>query len=114
MKVLKNTLKAIWHVVMDFVKFFVGILMFCVVTLAAFFGLTCLVGWLWSFVPTGVSAAIGNAIPYILGAVLIGAPAICIGMIIKDEYDRIVDADECKVVWADGQPVAVAGEEDEK
>lgn len=114
MKVLKNVLKAIGHLVWDFVKFFTGILAFCVVTLAVFFGLACLVGWLWSFVPAGVSAAIGNAIPYILGAILVGALAIAIGMMVKDEYNRIVDAEECKAVWVGGQPVAVAGEEDEE
>ncbi len=42
---------------------------------------------------------------------MVGAMLIAIGMIIKDEYDRIVAA-ESAIIPADGQPVISDGKED--
>lgn len=113
MKVIKNVFKAIGHCVWDFLKFFLFITVCCAAILFAFFLITCAIGWVVSFIPEGIVIAVGNAVPYVLGAMLVGSMAIAIGMIIKDEYDRIVAA-ESAVIPADGQPVISDGKEGEE
>lgn len=113
MKVIKNVFKAIGHCVWDFMKFFLFIIVCCAAILFAF-ALICMgISWVISFIPEEIVAAVGNAIPYVVGALLVGTMAIVIGMVIKDEYDRIVAAENETAEWEDGQPVAVAGEEGE-
>lgn len=111
MKVIKNVFKAIGHCVWDFLKFFVFIIVCCAGILFAFGIVVTFISWLLSFVPEGILAAIGGAVPYVMGALMVGAMLIAIGMIIKDEYDRIVAA-ESAVIPADGQPVISDGKED--